>query len=434
MTVTLEPGDMLEVLPRLLASGAQFDACVCDPPYHLTSIVERFGADGAAPAKGDVYNRSSRGFMGKEWDGGDIAFRPETWRAVYDVLKPGAYLLAFAGTRGYHRMACAIEDAGFEVRDMISWLYGSGFPKSHDVSKGIDRASGAEREVVGVRTFADGTSARATAGSAGIPASGAAGQSMLTAPATDAASQWAGWGTALKPACEPICMARKPLIGTVAQNVLAHGTGALNIDASRIGTEGGGQHGHAVGAEGWGFAATPRSVEPIGRWPANVIHDGSAEVLEAFGSFGEKKTGICPAHASGTNAVYGKIAARGTSDRAASGGDDGTAARFFYCAKADAEDRAGSSHPTVKPVELMRHLVRLVTPPGGHVIDPFAGSGTTLQAAHQCGMHATGIERDPQYQADILKRMELVYANKFAKRATVEDEARANASQMGFGF
>ena len=211
--VTLWAGDCLDVLARL--EECSIDSCICDPPYHLTSIVKRFGAENAAPAKvgkTGAYARASAGFMGSKWDGGDIAFRPETWAAVCRVLKPGAYLLAFSGTRTYHRMACAIEDAGFEVRDMVSWLYGSGFPKSHDVSKAIDKDAGHWRgragEVVIEEQVAKGKEYERT---------------DKGEPITDAAREWAGWGTALKPALEPICMARKPLSeGTVAANVLEH--------------------------------------------------------------------------------------------------------------------------------------------------------------------------------------------------------------------
>ncbi len=229
--VELHCGDCLEILPTLAENS--IDACVTDPPYHLTSIVKRFGTDNAAPAqfgKDGAYARAAAGFMGRKWDGGDVAFRVETWREVYRVLKPGAHLIAFGGTRTFHRMACAIEDAGFEIRDQIQWLYGSGFPKSHDVSKGIDRAAGAEREVLGI-AGKSGSERSCMAGDF------AGGEYLATAAATTAARQWEGWGTALKPACEPIVLARKPLSeSTVAANVLKWGTGALNIDGCRVAT------------------------------------------------------------------------------------------------------------------------------------------------------------------------------------------------------
>lgn len=280
--------------------------------------------------KTGAYARASRGgFMGKKWDTGEVAFDPAMWREVLRVLKPGAHLLAFGGTRTYHRLACAIEDAGFEMRDMIAWLYGSGFPKSHSVER-----------VLG--------------------------------------SEWEGWGTALKPALEPITLARKPLVGTVAANVAVHRTGALNIVASRIGDD-------------------------ASRWPANVIHDGSEEVRDAF-----------PETAAGwrSGETFGWTGGQRASDRAPSGHTDaGSAARYFYSAKADAEDRLGSKHPTVKPVDLIAYLIRLITPPGGTVLDPFAGSGTLGMACMREGFDAILIEREAEYIADIRRRINHVQGN-----------------------
>ena len=372
----LERGDCRSVMFDMAVMGEQFDACVTDPPYDLTSVVKRFGGASAAPAKhgtDGLFARQSRGFMGKQWDGTGVAFDPATWRAVYDVLKPGAYLLAFGGSRTYHRMACAIEDAGFEVRDCIMWLYGTGYPKSHSVNKGIDAKLGAERAE---------------------------------------AAAYAGWGTALKPAHEPIVVARKPLIGTVAENVLAHGTGGLNIGACRIPSADGDAPVKWDTPRGgiWttDSAATGTLVENMaGRWPANVIHDGSDEVLEAFAAYGERPGQIAKSRVDGSaqgNSVYGAMNHGGPVHTPR--GDTGTAARFFYSAKASKADRAGSSHPTVKPQALMRYLARLVTPPGGTVLDPFAGSGSTLAAAHAEGFDAVGIEREPEYQADIQRRID----------------------------
>jgi len=352
-------GNCLEVLPGL---NEQFDACITDPPYHLTSIVKRFGFEGSAPAQfgtDGAFARASRGFMGKQWDGGDIAFRPETWRLVWDVLKPGAHLAAFGGTRTFHRMAVAIEDAGFEIRDTLSWLYGTGFPKSHNLK-----------------------------------------------------DDWAGWGTALKPAFEPIILARKPLVGTVAANVLAHGTGAINIDACRVPTD---ETIHttrnvALGSSSggvYGAATVPGVFEghAAGRWPANVLHDGSEEVEAAFAAFnapGQQGRARTDGMAQGNN-TYGALRHITTSPEPR--GDTGTASRFFYCAKASKADRAGSKHPTVKPLALLRWLVTLVTPPGGSILDPFAGSGTTLQAAYECGFSSTGIELEADYFADMTSRL-----------------------------
>lgn len=352
--VSLYRGDCLAILPMLEADS--IDACVSDPPYHLTSIVKRFGADNAAAAAPGVYGRSSSGFMGKKWDCGDVAFRPETWAEVLRVLKPGAHLVAFGAPKNYHRLACAIEDAGFEIRDSIFWAFGSGFPKSHNLS-----------------------------------------------------GKHEGWGTALKPAYEPIILARKPLSGTVAATVSAHGTGAININGCRVGTDGGTtRSGQApYGNSGW---RTGHKIVELnsGRWPANIIHDGSEEVLAAFpesdGAQGNVR-GTEPSQCH--SGVYS-----GPRDRQAFEvrGDSGSAARFFYTAKADASDRIGSKHPTVKPIDLMRWLCRLITPPGGTILDPFAGTGTTAEAAFYEGFRAVLIEREDEYCTDIARRMEACLA------------------------
>ncbi len=417
--VSLHCGDCLDVLKTLDENS--IDACVTDPPYHLTSIVKRFGSETAAPAKSSgatgVYKRSSAGFMGKQWDGGDVAFQVEVWAQVYRVLKPGAHLVAFGGTRTYHRMACAIEDAGFEIRDCVMWLYGSGFPKSHDVSKGIDRAAGAEREIVGNtaetsgRTVGLGTSG----GYHGDIVSGHCRD--ITAPATPQAAEWQGWGTALKPAVEPIILARNPLSeSTIAANVLKWGTGALNIDGGRVATNGdeSGRWGSGR-SEGscWSPGRVNGGAEPegkkheAGRWPANVIHDGSDEVVGAFpdvhgagSAQGKQEKWADQENKEG----WGNI---GLGPNGARFGDSGSAARFFYTAKADSDDRLGSKHPTVKPLDLMQYLVRLVTPPRGLVLDPFAGTGTTGEACIREGMRAVLIEREAEYQEDIRRRMKL---------------------------
>jgi site-specific DNA-methyltransferase (adenine-specific) len=353
---TLHAGDCMKVLRELPANS--IDAVCTDPPYHLTSIVKRFGAQNAAPAKGNAaFIRASRGFMGKQWDGGDIAFTPELWAEVLRVLKPGGHMVAFSGTRTYHRMACAIEDAGFEIRDQIGWTYGSGFPKSHNIGN--------------------------------------------------------GWGTALKPAWEPVCLARKPLSeGTVAANVLRWGTGAINVDACRIATDETitATRNYLAGAIEPGGMEKPGDrvftryeQNKNGRFPANLIHDGSPEVLAGFP---ETTSGSLNAgHKQGSGSfgkVGGDIIARDY------GNDTGSAARFFYTAKADADDRLGSKHPTVKPVDLMQWLVRLICPKGGTVLDPFAGTGTTGAAAFIEGCRAVLIEREAEYLADIERRMELL--------------------------
>jgi DNA modification methylase len=408
MSVQILQGDCRDVLAAW--DGELFDSVVCDPPYHLTSIVKRFGAENAAAVKvpetgTGAYARASKGFMGKQWDGGDVAFQPDTWRAVYDVLKPGAHLIAFSGTRTYHRMACAIEDAGFEIRDQLGWLYGSGFPKSHNVGKAIDKMAGAEREVVGSYAVTREFKGRQYVGDPSHAAT-----VDITAPATAAARQWEGWGTALKPAWEPIVLARKPLIGTVAANVLAHGTGALNIDGCRVDASDADIAAAAVperdnlrmfSGDGRGRTNTTFDMS-AGRWPANIIHDGSEEVLAGFPDVGSSPPVGSMGGGSPSHAIYGDFAG----ERHENGyGDSGSAARFFYCAKADAGDRQGSKHPTVKPVDLMAYLVRLVTPPGGTVLDCFAGTGSTGIAAMREGFNAVLIEREDEYVADIKRRI-----------------------------
>lgn len=342
-------GDCLEVMPTLEAGSV--DAIVCDPPYGLS-------------------------FMGKGWD--HAVPGVEFWEAALRVAKPGAHLVAFGGTRLYHRLTCAIEDAGWEVRDCLSWLYGSGFPKSLDVGKAIDKASGVWRGRAG-RVISEN-------GSMSAPNYE---RSDKGAPATPAAKQWDGWGTALKPAWEPIVLARKPLDGTVAANVQAHGCGGLNVDGCRVGyresrtlnrgaTTGSGIVGHGR------YGTNPPQIGAIdggtGRWPANLVLDEEASLFL------------------------------------------GPPSRFFYCPKASAKDRdagvAGvgalrdngresaprkNTHPTVKPTELMRWLCRLVTPPGGTILDPFTGSGSTGKAAVLEGFNFTGIEMDEAY-ADIARQ------------------------------
>lgn len=362
------------------------DSIVTDPPYGL-------------------------GFMGKEWDSlpPGLPWAIECLR----VLKPGGHLLAFGGSRTWHRLAVAIEDAGFEMRDSIAWLYGSGFPKSLDVSKAIDKAAGATREVTG---RAKGAATSAT-DSLGVYAP----EYDATIPATDAAREWGGWGTALKPAFESIVVARKPLDKgmTVAANVLEYGTGALNIDASRIYSAGSEARAYTVArtAPGATQNATGKTKQEgvtfegetkAGRWPANVILDESqAAALDA--QSGTLKTGgnVRTRNADTARAVLGSFGGQSemTATRA---GDSGGASRFFYCAKAPTSERPsvdGVAHPTVKPLTLMRYLIRLVTPPNGVVLDPFAGSGTTIEAAIDGGFRPIGIEMTRDYLPLILHRI-----------------------------
>jgi site-specific DNA-methyltransferase (adenine-specific) len=296
--------------------------------------------------------------MGKQWDTGETAFDPEFWSEVYRVLKPGAHVAAFGGTRTYHRMACAIENAGFEIRDQIGWIFGVGFPKSHNVGD--------------------------------------------------------GWGTALKPAWESICLARKPLSEkTVAGNVMRWGTGAINVDGCRVGTEGGTKGcdaGPSNGIYGEGLNGSfGKPVPGLGRWPANVCHDGSDEVVGMFPNArsscgGGRSTGE---RGSTHGLGYGSTSKIGHDNSAGQYFDSGSAARFFYSAKADGDSRAGSKHPTVKPVDLMQWLIRLVTPKNGLVLDPFAGTGTTAEAALYEGMRCILVEKEVEYIDDIRRRLSL---------------------------
>lgn len=403
--VRLIEGDCLVAMREMAKRGETVHAVVCDPPYEL-------------------------GFMGKRWDNTGVAFQVETWRLAWDLLPPGGHLVAFGGTRTFHRMAVAIEDAGFELRDTLMWLYGTGFPKSYDVSKGIEAkllTGGCGPKNLRQRDMGDAYRPHDLAGTEGygdgrMSRGADTDRDYKNAPpvTTPEAAEWTGWGTALKPAWEPIILARKPLAGTVAANVLAHRTGALNVDGCRIGDEVrvaaytslAPCHGNALGAAGTAEARRGTQGAPktyTGRWPANVLHDGSDEVEAAFAAFGERPGQLGKASSNPdsprTRKVYGAL---GRSDEPmAPRGDTGSASRFFYSAKASAADRAGSKHPTVKPVALMRWLVRLVCPPGGVVLDPSAGSGTTGAAAVAEGMAAVLIEREAEYQADIRRRLGL---------------------------
>lgn len=489
--VDVYQGDSREIL-RVIAD-CSVDAVVTDPPYALVSIGKRFGADNAAPAKSDgptgVYARASAGFMGRQWDTGETAFAVEFWGEVHRVLKPGGFVVAFSGTRTYHRLACAIEDAGFEIRDMISWLYGSGFPKSKDVAASIDsidadderraralmftawmRSTGLgvdqingltgtvmashylseksqpsiptldlfdrlrpflpavpawveelvlqrtvesqnmkAREVVGQHD----QSAQAALWREKFQGGEAAAPGLITRAYSPEAQAFEGWGTALKPACEPCVLARKGLEGTLGRNVLAYGVGGLNIDACRVGTDGGtvfaglrqgSEHGSAstYGDGLNGKLAT--AVKGLGRWPANVVHDGSDEVVHAF-PFSESPPPRLTKRSPDGDGRLGYGAFGGQPEVVIGPGDSGSAARFFYSAKADTEDRLGSEHPTVKPVDLMAWLVRLTCPRGGVVLDPFAGSGTTGLAAMREGCDAILIEREADHADDIRRRI-----------------------------
>lgn len=406
-------GDSREVLRTLPDSS--IDSCVTDPPYALISIVKRFGATNAAPAISNgatgVYARASSGFMGKTWDTGETAFSVEFWAEVLRVLKPGGHVIAFGGTRTYHRLACAIEDAGFEIRDLLSWLYGTGFPKSHDVGKGLDKAAGVEREILRERYTVKRINPGAT-----VVANGEWGKQEIPYTATDSkpttpeAVEWDGWGTALKPALEPIAFARKPLSGkTVAANVLRWRTGAINIDGCRVPgafesgwSKSGSKASENIAMSGANYAREPKPDNAAGRWPANVMHDGSDEVVGMFpNSNGQQGRALESGDKKGN--IYGNFGSSKTTNPEPRN-DSGSAARFFYSAKASKTERNGSKHPTVKPVALMQWLCRLVTPPGGVVLDPFAGSGTTGEAANREGFDCILIERETEYVTDIKRR------------------------------
>ncbi len=386
--VTLIKGDCIKQLKKLKDNSV--DSVVTDPPYHLT-------AWDMQPKK--KYKRKNKGFMGKEWDGLDkdgigIANNPKLWKEVLRVLKPGGHLLSFSHSRTYHRQAVAVEDAGFEIRDQIMWIYGSGFPKSHNIGKSVDKIQGNEREVVGVKKNQGDIR-----GKNGLSGEIQGQRPYIDTEITKGTSPYEGWGTALKPAHEPIVMARKPFKGSVAKNVLEYGTGGINIDECRVGTEKVSTHSNGVGKTGdkgiYGtFANQQGSEEREGRFPANIIFD------EEAGKILDEQTGILK-----TGAVT-KETNNGANQSINLGGglskvrpaDEGGASRFFYCPKASKKDRnEGNIHPTVKPTDLMAYLVRLVTPKGGVVLDPFMGSGSTGKASVREGMDFIGIEREDEY-------------------------------------
>jgi site-specific DNA-methyltransferase (adenine-specific) len=396
------------------------DAIVTDPPYEL-------------------------GFMGKSWDSSGVAFNVEVWQEALRVLKPGGHLIAFSGSRTYHRMAVAIEDAGFEIRDQIMWVYGSGFPKSMNIAKAIDKASGFEGEVIGKGSSwnrpdsVEGDTVR-----------------MNVSPGeydikelSPIAQQWEGWGTALKPAHEPMVLARKPVVGTIANNVLNYGVGGLNIDGARVGSEGGTKASEffpeteTVTAYGNGLNGNKKPIPlDAGRWPANFIHDGSDDVVALFPEAGKSKRGFTPANSENAGSTT-FIANQWKTG--AHFGDSGSAARFFYCAKTSKRDRnegldgfeakrdhdgraegkvGGDNprnrtnaeklnhHPTVKPTSLMQYLVRMVTPPGGTVLDPFMGSGSTGKACVYEGFNFIGIDQSAEYVEIARARIDFALANK----------------------
>lgn len=519
-------GDMRDVLSAL--PDCCIDAVVCDPPYHLTSA-----SRGGSPRKNDPakphrrHAIGSKGFMGKTWDGGNIAMDPDTWAGVFRVLKPGAHLVSFGGTRTMHRITCAIEDAGFEIRDVLTWLYASGFPKSLSVSKAIDAKLGAERKIVGIKR--DG--ARSPDHVHAFNAS--PGEYPATEPTTEPAKIWTGWGTAVKPAHEPICLARKPFDGTVAENVLKYGTGALNVDSCRVKTNGNSESSTGGDAGRWpsnillshsedcraipnrttgpgiaagsaarrGRRANGRDGEPSAdrRYddkgstsfaPLPGVRRDSTETAEQWECVGPN----CPvwelARQSGTTVSSDRVRHNGDFKSVAKGAeterdsfgfsDQGSAARYFpqfqhdpelddltpflYLAKAsrserdrglehfrprtaaeatDSEDgqarlncprtgagRTGGArniHPTVKPVDLLRWLVRLICPSGGIVLDTFAGSGSTgiaclLEGARFVGCELNDSDEEP-YVSIARARLHYVEGREFVPRESLRTTA-----------
>lgn len=401
MNVDLRLGDCLEVLKTIPDNS--IDSIITDPPYHLTSIVKRFGKKGSAEQQygtDGTFSRASKGFMGKEWDGGDIAFRTDVWLECFRVLKPGAHLLSFSHSRTYHRTAVAIEDAGFEIRDQIMWIYGNGFPKSHNIGKSIDKIQGNQRDVVGLNPNHRNTESDV------IPFGFQGGRS--DGIITKGNSEWEGWGTALKPAHEPIVMARKPLSEkSIAQNVLKHGTGGINIEASRIPffddidleqTIHHKTNGDKYGG-GKGFHKEPfvmKTYKPQGRFPSNIILD------EEAGQLLDEQSGISKSGKNKLEKGTGGIWNKGTNlPIGPEYGDTGGASRFFYSAKASKKEKNEgviNSHPTVKPTSLMEYLINLITPKNGTILDPFMGSGSTGKAAIKCEVKQfIGIEKEEEY-------------------------------------
>tara|TARA_R110000787_G_scaffold179775_2_gene291840 strand:- start:2499 stop:3851 length:1353 start_codon:yes stop_codon:yes gene_type:complete len=437
---TLYCGDSNEILSEI----KNVDSVVTDPPYGLS-------------------------FMGKQWDY-DVP-QQELWEKVYQSIKQGGHLLSFFGSRTYHRGVIPIEDAGFEIRDQLMWLYGSGFPKSHNIGKAVDKLQGNEREDLGeYEPF--GREGRKSSGKAKFGVKGWETKPKIRL--TKGNSEYEGWGTALKPAHEPIVMARKPFKGTVANNVLEHGTGGINIDGCRVGTEdnlmggaySGGERKEGEWKEQSGFKNNNPNIEyeqPQGRFPANVMHDGSEEVLEIFPETGKSSGGSgISSQKSATGEIYGKYKQGHKSQNLGGLGDEGTASRYFYCAKASKKDRDegldsfsekkwvqwqtgnGASgkpssisegrntaykniHPTVKPTELMRYLCRLITPKGGVILDPFMGSGSTGKGALLEGFKFIGIEMEREYFDIACARLETVQKNSqqnlFAHKQIIDKEA-----------
>lgn len=451
---TIINDNCLDALDRIEENS--IDCIITDPPYGLTTITKRFGKENSAPnqyGKDGSFQRLTKGFMGQEWDGSGIEYNVELWSKALKTLKPGGYLLAFGGTRTFHRIACAIEDAGFEIRDTIMWLYGSGFPKSLNIGLAIDKKNGCgdrgHRIAVASRYHPDGTFEPN-------------GEYLEPYEAkTEIGKKWQGWGTALKPAYEPIIVARKPIEKSVVENVMKYGVGGINIDACRIAFNGDKWNSQKSGVSSRAFQSEETTTaggvceaNENGRFPSNVIltYDDT-DFNEVCGGFPNTKAGSIKPHKNNANAIVNKM----TSENITSSfnGDSGSASRYFYCAKASAKDRDDglnefelqngirvnaprenetlktlprkNIHPTVKPTELMQYLIRLVAPKGATIMDIFMGSGSTGKAVayenkeYQKDYKFIGIELSKEYCEIAKARIE--YADKYVI-SSIEKETR----------
>jgi DNA modification methylase len=391
-------GDCLEWMKRLIDNGLIVQSIVTDPPYHI-------------------------GFMNRYWDDKKygIAFNKETWKLCYELLPPGGHLVAFGSTKTYHRLACAIEDSGFEIRDQLAWVYGQAMPHGLNISKAIDKKLGLEQKVVGTKLGRPGYSLRSNDTedhnrNVYSNFTDSEKECAITEPISEEAKKWEGWNTDLKPCWEPIVLARKPLVGTVVENVFSYNTGGINVNKCRIEPEtyvsGGGNNFDAfrIGEDRTDRPPShkiPTDGHDLGRWPGNLIHDGSDEVVEMLpaskGMMGDVKgTEKSRTGDSGIFGHYNRVPAKKRKE------EETSSARFFYCAKTTKKERNGSKHPTIKPVALMRWLVKLITPPDGIVLDPFAGTGTTGEAALLEGFYPILIEKDNENTQDIIRRLEKI--------------------------